>query len=294
MGKWNVANAPSMTWAEGHLWRATLDLPAGAASFKFVQVSPAGQSVWESGDNRSITVAAGSGAGEPVLLQVVAGVWNMPAVSDAIVAAQKAAAGGGDNGQDGKKTAFALPQWPFSGKEAPSQAQSHGSKADAAEVAKVAAPKAATTAPAVAVPVTVVSAAKPQQTDVMVVEPVGSAANAVVENSSPVTAAAVAPPAAAVTDDDNSAKRSGPLDAVARNAGYLALGVAGAAGLGALAMDASMVVDLAMLGAVGAAAAAATDSRRKVVEVTQHQEGADSDAPRRYARAPFGHEASAC
>ncbi len=41
LGSWEVASALSMGWDEGHVWRASLELPAGAAiEFKFVQHMP--------------------------------------------------------------------------------------------------------------------------------------------------------------------------------------------------------------------------------------------------------------
>ncbi len=41
LGGWKLSEAPLMSWSEGNVWRATLELPAGTAlEYKFVQQVP--------------------------------------------------------------------------------------------------------------------------------------------------------------------------------------------------------------------------------------------------------------
>eukprot|EP00879_Flechtneria_rotunda_P000370 GHRR01000462.1.p1 GENE.GHRR01000462.1~~GHRR01000462.1.p1 ORF type:complete len:2238 (+),score=1076.63 GHRR01000462.1:245-6958(+) len=62
LGEWDVTQAPAMTWNEGHSWTLTMFLPPGTYPFKVVVASPGGPAVarWETGDNRSVTIAADS------------------------------------------------------------------------------------------------------------------------------------------------------------------------------------------------------------------------------------------
>ncbi|WIA18038.1 hypothetical protein OEZ85_009520 [Tetradesmus obliquus] len=62
LGEWDLARAPAMTWNEGHSWTLTAFLPPGTYPFKLVVTGPGGpeSARWESGSNRSITIAAES------------------------------------------------------------------------------------------------------------------------------------------------------------------------------------------------------------------------------------------
>ncbi len=43
LGGWEVGRAPALEWSEGHVWTATLDLPAGEEmEYKFVIVKHCG------------------------------------------------------------------------------------------------------------------------------------------------------------------------------------------------------------------------------------------------------------
>lgn len=48
LGGWEVANGVPMEWSEGHVWRAEVDLPGGAeVAWKFVRVVPGQPPSWE-------------------------------------------------------------------------------------------------------------------------------------------------------------------------------------------------------------------------------------------------------
>jgi hypothetical protein len=68
LGNWNPELSPSLSWREGGVWSAEVALPPGHYSFKCMLRTADGTYVWESGDNRTITVswegrALGSGGG---------------------------------------------------------------------------------------------------------------------------------------------------------------------------------------------------------------------------------------
>ncbi|KAG1675684.1 hypothetical protein FOA52_002393 [Chlamydomonas sp. UWO 241] len=78
LGGWDAAQAPQMTWREGHLWRLDIVLPKQPFEFKVTMVS--GETVrWEEGDNRVIEAGCDPstskpssypGAPQPVVIQV--------------------------------------------------------------------------------------------------------------------------------------------------------------------------------------------------------------------------------
>ncbi len=59
LGNWNPANAVLLSSAAYPLWRGTVSFPAGSAiEFKYIKRDGAGNVVWESGANRTLTVPA--------------------------------------------------------------------------------------------------------------------------------------------------------------------------------------------------------------------------------------------
>ncbi|CAG9466245.1 unnamed protein product [Pedinophyceae sp. YPF-701] len=61
LGDWDVDRAPRMKWHEGHVWRATVELPRGFdTEFKLVVVNDGGGAIWEEGENRMASPAKDS------------------------------------------------------------------------------------------------------------------------------------------------------------------------------------------------------------------------------------------
>lgn len=59
LGGWEVDQAPEMTWSEGDVWMATLDLPEDASvEFKLVLCRPNAAPEWEASPNRTLTLPA--------------------------------------------------------------------------------------------------------------------------------------------------------------------------------------------------------------------------------------------
>ncbi|KAL4521685.1 hypothetical protein Ndes2437B_g07750 [Nannochloris sp. 'desiccata'] len=57
LGEWDPKQAPAMEWEDGDIWSTTLPLPAGHHEFKLVvAAADASSSIWEGGNNRSVTV----------------------------------------------------------------------------------------------------------------------------------------------------------------------------------------------------------------------------------------------
>lgn len=56
LGNWVPEVSPTLSWREGGVWSAEVALPPGHYSFKCMLRTADGSYVWESGDNRSITV----------------------------------------------------------------------------------------------------------------------------------------------------------------------------------------------------------------------------------------------
>lgn len=57
LGNWAPEVSPSLAWREGGVWSAEVALPPGHYSFKCMLRTADGTYVWESGDNRTITVS---------------------------------------------------------------------------------------------------------------------------------------------------------------------------------------------------------------------------------------------
>jgi hypothetical protein len=54
LGSWDVGSALPMTWTEGHVWRASLELeetPGAPLQYKALVRQPDGSVMWERGDN---------------------------------------------------------------------------------------------------------------------------------------------------------------------------------------------------------------------------------------------------
>jgi hypothetical protein len=56
LGNWVPEVSPTLFWREGGVWSAEVALPPGQYSFKCMLRTADGSYVWESGDNRTITV----------------------------------------------------------------------------------------------------------------------------------------------------------------------------------------------------------------------------------------------
>ncbi|KAI7840404.1 hypothetical protein COHA_005835 [Chlorella ohadii] len=70
LGGWELARAPHMTWNEGDLWTATIELPAGThVEYKFALWDPHSPPVWENCPNRAFSVPAAT---------VVTCAWDEP------------------------------------------------------------------------------------------------------------------------------------------------------------------------------------------------------------------------
>ncbi|KAM0886093.1 hypothetical protein ACQ4PT_029920 [Festuca glaucescens] len=58
LGLWDPTKAAALEWSEGHVWTATMDLPANrAVEFKFLLQDPSGQVSWQHGHNRTLQIA---------------------------------------------------------------------------------------------------------------------------------------------------------------------------------------------------------------------------------------------
>lgn len=70
LGAWELARAPHMTWNDGDVWTATIELPAGAhVEYKFALWDPHHPPVWENCPNRAFSVPAAT---------VVTCAWDEP------------------------------------------------------------------------------------------------------------------------------------------------------------------------------------------------------------------------
>ncbi|XP_051226613.1 uncharacterized protein [Lolium perenne] len=57
LGLWDPTKAAALEWSEGHVWTATMDLPANrAVEFKFLLQDPSGHVSWQHGHNRTLQV----------------------------------------------------------------------------------------------------------------------------------------------------------------------------------------------------------------------------------------------
>ncbi|KAJ1396151.1 Immunoglobulin-like fold [Sesbania bispinosa] len=55
LGSWDPSDALPMTWSDGHIWTAELDMPAGKSiQFKFILKGKGGNIVWQPGSDRII------------------------------------------------------------------------------------------------------------------------------------------------------------------------------------------------------------------------------------------------
>ncbi|KAF8055666.1 rca [Scenedesmus sp. PABB004] len=86
LGAWDAGAAPALTWGEGDVWTATLELPAGEHEFKYVVVRQDGRLEWEPGENRRIHVP-------------------LPGLAAALAAAKAAVAAEEADGADGRARA---------------------------------------------------------------------------------------------------------------------------------------------------------------------------------------------
>eukprot|EP00879_Flechtneria_rotunda_P023479 GHRR01024836.1.p1 GENE.GHRR01024836.1~~GHRR01024836.1.p1 ORF type:complete len:450 (+),score=164.92 GHRR01024836.1:256-1605(+) len=57
LGNWEPDAAPALTWGDGDVWTATLELPPGTHEFKCVALKPDQPLVWEPGNNRRVAVS---------------------------------------------------------------------------------------------------------------------------------------------------------------------------------------------------------------------------------------------
>jgi cation transport regulator ChaB len=58
LGNWDVAKAVRMSWGNGHVWKASIDLPADTAELHYKAVLCSGdKQVWEKGDNHTADLA---------------------------------------------------------------------------------------------------------------------------------------------------------------------------------------------------------------------------------------------
>lgn len=66
LGNWILADAVSLTWSDGDMWNATVELPAGAVvEYKYVVVGAGGHAVsWQTGNNSVLALRAGDDAVE--------------------------------------------------------------------------------------------------------------------------------------------------------------------------------------------------------------------------------------
>jgi hypothetical protein len=70
LGGWELARAPHMTWNDGDVWTATIELPAGThVEYKFALWDPHNPPVWENCPNRAFSVPAAT---------VVTCAWDEP------------------------------------------------------------------------------------------------------------------------------------------------------------------------------------------------------------------------
>jgi hypothetical protein len=53
LGAWDPAQAPALSWNDGHVWTGSVEL-AGDAAFKFVVYGGDGEPLWEEGDDRRL------------------------------------------------------------------------------------------------------------------------------------------------------------------------------------------------------------------------------------------------
>jgi alpha-amylase len=68
LGEWDLEKALALTWTEGHVWRATIEVaPATAVEYKAVLKNGDGSMIWEGGENQAAEAPA-AGAAEPVEL----------------------------------------------------------------------------------------------------------------------------------------------------------------------------------------------------------------------------------
>ncbi|WP_312892736.1 carbohydrate-binding module family 20 domain-containing protein [Allostreptomyces psammosilenae] len=59
LGSWSPAGAVALSSSTYPVWRQTVSLPAGTYEYKYIKKDAAGNVVWESGANRSVTVTSG-------------------------------------------------------------------------------------------------------------------------------------------------------------------------------------------------------------------------------------------
>ncbi|KAK1668325.1 hypothetical protein QYE76_056484 [Lolium multiflorum] len=58
LGLWDPTKAAALEWSKGHVWTATMDLPANkVVEFKFLLQDPSGQFSWQHGHNRTLQIA---------------------------------------------------------------------------------------------------------------------------------------------------------------------------------------------------------------------------------------------
>ncbi|KAL4529306.1 hypothetical protein Ndes2526B_g04135 [Nannochloris sp. 'desiccata'] len=252
-GSWELEGAPELTWTEGDIWTATLDLPAGFSSeYKFVHYIPGQQPIWEFTENRFLTIPK-STASKPISLDLT---WCEPFTvgeeQNTFITTAAATFEARNNAEYSVQEGLVTPSFQsavdsvqvFLGGAA--NEQEHDEMAEQASD-DVAALEAAFEAD---------SALKQQQEEKTAEE--GQEVTLVADLAKPAT-------------EGNSM-----LENAAKTAGALALGVAGAALFSALAID---IADTAIIGAVAAAAggavlsgsgsASSTKASRKTAAATE-------------------------
>ena len=117
LGGWEVGHAPVMQWGEGHVWTASLQLPAGAAvNYKFiVQRGPGQPPLWEECNDRTLSVRPDAAELSCVWAAPLATSWPSLAAELAAAAAELAQA------QD-ELAALEDEGSPLSGDDAPARA----------------------------------------------------------------------------------------------------------------------------------------------------------------------------
>jgi len=72
LGAWELERAKAMTWSEGHVWKASVELPAGGVFFyKYIVTGPNGEIIrWQEGSNSMLVLPES---------------WNVPSGSHYLV-----------------------------------------------------------------------------------------------------------------------------------------------------------------------------------------------------------------
>eukprot|EP00887_Chlorella_sp_A99_P001045 scaffold14.g1045.t1 len=246
LGAWEPSAGAPLAWGEGHVWSATLDLPAEASlEYKFVHIIDGRLPVWEDAPNRCLTPSRG--------IVGVSAAWNDPAVT---LVTEGSSDGAISDSEDLGAPAFKPVVSAAAAEEAAPLPPPAGGLLAEGLLEDGAAALAVNNFAALAAAVPPPAPPAPEAAAPPAAEEAGAEAAAEEGAAEAVAAedAALLPAAAPskLTDESGAPKGSKRLlKAVGKTAGAVAMGVAAGAVLSALAID---ITDVAILGAVAAAA----------------------------------------